>query len=93
MGARRRWDPCLDAVRRRGARPAASASGSSRSSRPGTNGGAQEHVFDLLSRLDASRYEASVVALSAGSAVRKLSGPGSRSPSSTSRTTPSRSAP
>jgi len=38
----------------------------------GTNGGAQEHLFSLLSRLDTTRYEASVVALSAGSAVRKL---------------------
>ena len=38
----------------------------------GSNGGAQEHLFSLLSRLDTTRYEASVVALSAGSAVRKL---------------------
>jgi glycosyltransferase involved in cell wall biosynthesis len=38
----------------------------------GTNGGAQEHLFSLLSRIDTTRYEASVVALSAGSAVRKL---------------------
>jgi hypothetical protein len=38
----------------------------------GTNGGAQEHLFSLLSRLDRTRYDASVVALSAGSAVRKL---------------------
>ncbi len=38
----------------------------------GTNGGAQEHLFSLVSRMDQSRYEVSVVALSAGSAVRKL---------------------
>jgi glycosyltransferase involved in cell wall biosynthesis len=38
----------------------------------GTNGGAQEHLFSLLTRIDRSRYDASVVALSAGSAVRKL---------------------
>ena len=38
----------------------------------GTNGGAQEHVFSLLSRLDRSRYEASVVSLSGGSAVRRI---------------------
>jgi glycosyltransferase involved in cell wall biosynthesis len=38
----------------------------------GTNGGAQEHVFGLTSRLDATFYEASVVSLSAGSAVRKM---------------------
>ena len=38
----------------------------------GTNGGAQEHLFSLMSRLDPTHYDASVVALSAGSAVRKL---------------------
>jgi glycosyltransferase involved in cell wall biosynthesis len=38
----------------------------------GTNGGAQEHLYSLLTRLDRSRYDASVVALSAGSAVRKM---------------------
>jgi glycosyltransferase involved in cell wall biosynthesis len=38
----------------------------------GTSGGAQEHLYSLLSRLDQTRYEASVVALSTGSAVRKL---------------------
>ena len=38
----------------------------------GTNGGAQEHVYSLLSRLDRTRYEASVVSLSPGSAVRAI---------------------
>jgi len=38
----------------------------------GTNGGAQEHVYSLLSRFDAARYDVHVVALSLGSAVRKL---------------------
>ena len=38
----------------------------------GTNGGAQEHVYSLLSRLDRSRYDASVVSLSPGSAVRAI---------------------
>jgi glycosyltransferase involved in cell wall biosynthesis len=38
----------------------------------GTNGGAQEHVFGLLSRLDTTYYEPFVVSLSNGSAVRKL---------------------
>ena len=38
----------------------------------GTNGGAQEHLYSLLSRLDTSRYDASVISLSGGSAVRKL---------------------
>jgi glycosyltransferase involved in cell wall biosynthesis len=38
----------------------------------GTNGGAQEHVFSLATRIDADRFDVSVVALSAGSTVRKL---------------------
>jgi glycosyltransferase involved in cell wall biosynthesis len=38
----------------------------------GTNGGAQEHLYSLLTRLDRERYDATVVALSNGSAVRKL---------------------
>jgi glycosyltransferase involved in cell wall biosynthesis len=38
----------------------------------GTNGGAQEHVFNLVSRIDRERYDLSVCALSTGSAVRKL---------------------
>ena len=38
----------------------------------GTNGGAQEHVISLMNRIDRLRYEASVVSLSSGSAVRKL---------------------
>ena len=38
----------------------------------GTSGGAQEHVFSLMSRLGTARYDATVISLSAGSAVRKL---------------------
>ncbi|MBF6605808.1 MAG: glycosyltransferase [Chloroflexi bacterium] len=38
----------------------------------GTNGGAQEHLYGLLSRLDRDRYDVSVVSLSAGSAARKI---------------------
>ena len=38
----------------------------------GTNGGAQEHVFNLVSRLDPAVYDVSVVSLSPGSAVRRL---------------------
>ncbi len=38
----------------------------------GTNGGAQEHVFNLVSRLDPALYDVSIVSLSNGSAVRKL---------------------
>jgi len=38
----------------------------------GTNGGAQEHLYSLLMRMDHSRYDVSVVSLSPGSAVRKL---------------------
>lgn len=38
----------------------------------GANGGAQEHLYSLLTRMDHDRYEVSVVSLSPGSAVRKL---------------------
>jgi glycosyltransferase involved in cell wall biosynthesis len=38
----------------------------------GSNGGAQEHLYSLLTRIDRSRYETSVVSLSGGPAVRKL---------------------
>jgi glycosyltransferase involved in cell wall biosynthesis len=38
----------------------------------GTNGGAQEHVFNLVSRMDRDWYDVSIVSLSGGSAVRKL---------------------
>ena len=38
----------------------------------GTNGGAQEHLFGLLSRLDRDRYDVSVASLSPGSAARKI---------------------
>ena len=38
----------------------------------GTNGGAQEHVFNLLTRLDRDRYDVSLVSLSNGSAIRRL---------------------
>jgi glycosyltransferase involved in cell wall biosynthesis len=38
----------------------------------GTTGGAQEHVYNLLSRIDRTRYDVSVVSLSAGSAVRRI---------------------
>jgi glycosyltransferase involved in cell wall biosynthesis len=71
MGAPAGWDPCLTPIDRKRS-----------TGRPrvrvvevlatGTNGGAQEHVFGLMSRLDTSRFDASIVALSAGSAVRKL---------------------
>jgi len=38
----------------------------------GTNGGAQEHVFSLLSRLDRERYDPFVISLSPGSAERRI---------------------
>ena len=44
----------------------------------GTNGGAQEHLFSLLTRMDHSRYDVSVVSLSPGSAARKLQRAGFR---------------
>lgn len=38
----------------------------------GTSGGAQEHVFNLVSRIDRSRYDVSVCSLTAGSAIRRF---------------------
>jgi glycosyltransferase involved in cell wall biosynthesis len=38
----------------------------------GSNGGAQEHLYSLLTRVDRSRFDISVVSLTSGSAVRKL---------------------
>jgi glycosyltransferase involved in cell wall biosynthesis len=38
----------------------------------GTNGGAQEHVFGLLTRIDPNRYDVHVVSLSGGISVRRL---------------------
>lgn len=38
----------------------------------GTSGGAQEHVYNLVTRIDRSRYDVSVLSLSNGAAVRRL---------------------
>ena len=38
----------------------------------GTSGGAQEHVCNLVTRLDRARYDVSVLSLSNGAAVRRL---------------------
>jgi glycosyltransferase involved in cell wall biosynthesis len=64
-------DPCLTPVRRHPVR------GRDRVRvlqllATGTNGGAQEHVYNLVSRMDRDRYDVSAVSLSPGSAVRKL---------------------
>ncbi len=71
MNAPLAFDPCLEVV------PRPSLAGGRRIRvvevlATGTNGGAQEHLSSLVTRMDASRYDVSVVALSAGSAVRKL---------------------
>ena len=39
----------------------------------GSSGGAQEHVFNLVTRLDRARYDISVLALSGGPGVRRSS--------------------
>ena len=69
-----RGDPCLDDVRR-----PAIPGGRVRVVEvlaTGSNGGAQEHLFSLVSRMDPERYDVSVVSLSAGSAVRKMAAAG-----------------
>jgi glycosyltransferase involved in cell wall biosynthesis len=65
------FDPCLDPM------PRPSLPGGRRIRvvevlATGTNGGAQEHLHSLVTRIDPERYDVSVVALSNGSAVRKL---------------------
>jgi glycosyltransferase involved in cell wall biosynthesis len=71
MGAPLPGDPCADLSDRpplSGSRPLRVVEVMA----TGTNGGAQEHVYSLLSRMDRSRYEPSVVSLSPGSAVRAI---------------------
>jgi glycosyltransferase involved in cell wall biosynthesis len=38
----------------------------------GSSGGAQEHVFNLVTRIDRARYDVSVLSLSGGAGVRRL---------------------
>ena len=38
----------------------------------GSNGGAQEHVYNLVTRIDRSRYDVTVCSLTPGPAIRKL---------------------
>ncbi len=67
----RRWDPCLTPLARTFV-PGPARIRVVEVLATGTNGGAQEHLFSLLTRIDRSRYDLSVVALSPGSAIRKL---------------------
>jgi glycosyltransferase involved in cell wall biosynthesis len=71
MGGPPKWDPCLAPIEHFPL-PGPTRVRVVEILATGTNGGAQEHLFGLMSRLDPTRYEASVVSLSAGSAVRKL---------------------
>src|SRR6188474_2197907 len=71
MSTARRLNPCLDTV----ARPVSAGDRRIRVVEvlaTGTNGGAQEHLYGLVTRIDKTRYDVSIVALSPGSAVRKL---------------------
>jgi glycosyltransferase involved in cell wall biosynthesis len=71
MATHLRHDPCLETVPRS---PVVSADRIRvvEVLATGTTGGAQEHVFGLVSRMDRSRFDVSVVSLSPGSAVRRL---------------------
>ncbi|CAN5639486.1 glycosyltransferase family 4 protein [soil metagenome] len=71
MTAPQPFDPCLEVVER------PSLAGGRRIRvvqilATGTNGGAQEHLYSLVTRMDLERYDVSIVSLSPGSAVRKL---------------------
>jgi hypothetical protein len=71
MGGAPGWDPCLAPIEHFPL-PGPARVRVVEILATGTNGGAQEHLYGLLSRLDMAHYDASVVSLSAGSAVRKL---------------------
>jgi glycosyltransferase involved in cell wall biosynthesis len=64
------WDPCLTPLDR--PTPPGGRIRIVEVLATGTSGGAQEHLYSLVTRIDPARYDVSVVALSAGSAVRKL---------------------
>jgi glycosyltransferase involved in cell wall biosynthesis len=71
MSAPGPFDPCLDTIER------PSLAGGRRIRvvqllATGSNGGAQEHLYSLVTRMDHERYDVSIVSLSPGSAVRKL---------------------
>ena len=88
------WDPCLDAGRAARALPAADRIRVVEVLATGTNGGAQEHLYSLVTRMDRDalrRRRSSRCRRGAPSA--SSSAPASPSSSSTSRTTRSRSAP
>jgi glycosyltransferase involved in cell wall biosynthesis len=71
MNAPAVWDPCLSPLERLPL-PGRDLIRVVEILATGTNGGAQEHVYSLMTRLDRSRHEVGLVSLSAGSAVRKL---------------------
>jgi len=71
MGAPPIWDPCLAPIEHL-AMPGPARVRVVEILATGTSGGAQEHVFGLMTRVDRTHYDVSVVSLSAGSAVRKL---------------------
>jgi len=71
MGAPKLLDPCVMPVQRRPL-PGGRRIRVVEVLATGSNGGAQEHLYNLATRIDRARYELSVVSLSAGSAVRKL---------------------
>jgi glycosyltransferase involved in cell wall biosynthesis len=71
MGAPPLWDPCLVPIEHLDL-PGPDRVRVVEILATGSNGGAQEHLFSLMTRLDATHYDASVVALAGGSAVRKL---------------------
>jgi glycosyltransferase involved in cell wall biosynthesis len=75
MGAPTADDPCLELPERPplpGGRPIHVV----QLLATGTNGGAQEHVSSLLTRIDRSRYRVQVISLSDGSTARRIQATG-----------------
>jgi hypothetical protein len=71
MSAPDAWDPCLEPVEHLPV-PGPTRIRVVEVLATGSNGGAQEHLYSLMTRLDRSRYDVSIVSLSPGSAARKL---------------------
>jgi glycosyltransferase involved in cell wall biosynthesis len=69
MSAQPADDPCWEPPRR--AQPASERVRVVELVASGSNGGAQEHVASLISRLDRTAYDVRVISLSDGSAVRR----------------------
>jgi glycosyltransferase involved in cell wall biosynthesis len=75
MNAPARDDPCLESIPHPPL-PAGRPIHVAELLATGTNGGAQEHVYSLLARIDRDRYRVQVISLSDGSQARRIQAAG-----------------